>query len=338
MKQPLRGEPRQRLILALLCACSPAGAPAPEQAPAPEPGPVTISVVGTSDLHGHLRTLPLLAGHLAGLRKARAGDGGGVVLVDAGDLFQGTLESSLEEGATVVAAYAALGYDAVAIGNHEYDFGPEGARTTAREPGDDPRGALRARIAAAPFAFLSTNLRQADDGKHPALGLPSTLIDRAGVKIGVVGVSTEDTPHTTIAANFSGLAIAPLAEAIAAEARSLRARGAAVVVVAAHAGGRCTEFSKPEDPASCDPDREIMKVAHALPPGLVDVIVAGHTHQAMAHRVAGIAVVQSYANGIAYGRVDVRVDSGTGRVIDTTIHAPRKLCTCLLYTSPSPRD
>ena len=312
------------LALLSLAACGPAGAPAPGQGPPADR--VTLSIVGTSDLHGHLQALPLLAGHLAGLRRARADEGGGVVLVDAGDMFQGTLESSLDEGASVVAAYAALGYDAVAIGNHEYDYGPEGPRTTARDPGDDPRGALRARIAAAPYPFLSTNLRRADDGEHPALGLPSTLMARAGVQVGIIGVTTEDTPHTTIAANFTGLAIAPLADAIASEARSLRARGAAVVVVAAHAGGRCTELAAPDDLASCDPAQEIMQVAGALPPGLVDVIVAGHTHQAMAHRVHGVAIVQSYANGVAYGRVDLEVDRGTGAVVHTTIHRPRRLC------------
>ena len=326
------------LVTALvgLGACGPAELPRLTSEPTTEPTtpatpasspPVTLSIVGTSDLHGHLRALPLLAGHLAGLRRARAEDGGGVVLVDAGDMFQGTLESGLEEGASVVAAYAALGYDAVAIGNHEYDFGPVGPRTTAREPGDDPRGALQARIAGAPFAFLSSNLRATSDGEHPAIGLPSTLIERAGVKVGIVGVSTDDTPHTTIAANFTGLKIAPLAESIVAQASSLRARGATVVVVAAHAGGRCTDFAAPDDLATCGSEQEIMRVARALPPGLVDVIVAGHTHQAMAHRVGGVAIVQSYANGVAYGRVDVSVDRRTGAVVKLEIHPPRRLCT-----------
>ena len=79
------------LLSALLGACAGGEAPASAR--------VTISIVGTSDLHGHVRALPLLAGHLAGLRSERVADGGAVLLVDAGDLFQGTLESTLEEGA-----------------------------------------------------------------------------------------------------------------------------------------------------------------------------------------------------------------------------------------------
>lgn len=317
-----------RGILLFLClvlfglTCVPAAAPpAPNTAP---PDPVVLSIVGTSDLHGHIKALPLLAGHLNSLRRARAGDGG-VVLVDAGDMFQGTLESNLVEGESVVAAYAAIGYDAVAIGNHEFDFGPEGPPTTARTDTDDPRGALRARIAAAPFPFLSANIRT-PEGTHAGLGVPSTLIERAGVKVGIVGVTTESTPYTTIAANLVGLEIAPLAAAIADEAARLRAHGAAVVVVAAHAGGRCTDLDHPDDLSSCKPGEEIMKVAAALPPGAVDVIVAGHTHQAMAHRVAGVPVVQSYALGVAYGRVDLLVDRTSGHVLSTTIFPPRRLC------------
>src|SRR5215831_18327258 len=75
---------------------------------------VTLSVVGTNDLHGALERLPIFAGFVANLRAARSSDGG-VVLVDGGDMFQGTLESNLTEGADVVRAYNRLGYAGVAI-------------------------------------------------------------------------------------------------------------------------------------------------------------------------------------------------------------------------------
>ena len=58
----------------------------------------------------------------------------------------------------MIAAYNALGYTAAAIGNHEFDFGPVGAAATPRTPADDPRGALKARAAAAAFPFLAANL------------------------------------------------------------------------------------------------------------------------------------------------------------------------------------
>src|ERR1051325_2869885 len=147
---------RTALIIAwvlIACAPSPAVPAAPYQGggrghaaakpPASPPTkPVTLSIMGTNDLHGALERLPLLAGYLANLRAARAADGGGVVLVDGGDMFQGTLESNLGEGADVVAAYNRIGYAAVAIGNHEFDYGPIGPAVIAA-PGDDPRGALK---------------------------------------------------------------------------------------------------------------------------------------------------------------------------------------------------
>jgi 5'-nucleotidase len=81
-------------------SCGPSAASRPDE----RPRVVTISVVGTNDLHGHVEALPALSGYLAILRAAREADGGAVVLLDGGDMFQGTLESNLAEGAPVVAA------------------------------------------------------------------------------------------------------------------------------------------------------------------------------------------------------------------------------------------
>ena len=110
-----------------------AGAVRAMQRPVPDvadtTGRVTLSIVGTTDLHG--RVFPSdgqggvaqLGGYLRNLRAARALDGGAVLLLDAGDTFQGGIESNLSEGVLVVDAYNALGYDALAIGNHEFDYG-----------------------------------------------------------------------------------------------------------------------------------------------------------------------------------------------------------------------
>ena len=76
---------------------------------------------------------------------------------------------------------------------------------------------------------------------------PSTMVTVAGVKVGIVGVTTTSTPVTTIAENLRGLTFAPLAPAIEREASQLRASGASAVVVVAHAGGRCGTFDTPAD-------------------------------------------------------------------------------------------
>ena len=78
---------------------------------APKQHVFTLSIVGTSDLHGYFMErggrggLGLFAGYVNNLRAARKADAGAVILLDAGDTFQGGVESNLSEGAVVVDAY-----------------------------------------------------------------------------------------------------------------------------------------------------------------------------------------------------------------------------------------
>jgi 5'-nucleotidase len=282
------------------------GAGAPGRAPL-----VTISIVGTNDLHGHIEALPRLGGYIANLRRARARDGGGVVLLDAGDMFQGTLESNTTEGAAVVRAYNVLKYDAAAIGNHEFDFGPVGPATAPGGPADDPRGALKARAAEAHFPFLAANLIDTATGAPPAwrnFGA-TRLLDVAGVKVGIIGIANPWTASITLPANFAGLRALPDAPAVVTAARTLRRDGAAAVIVVAHVGGTCARFTAPDDLASCASDSDIFQLARALPAGTVDAIVAGHTHAGIAHRVAGIPIIEAYDKGYGFGRIDLWVRS-----------------------------
>lgn len=319
--------------IALFACADRARAPISSPPVAP-PQTITLSIVGTNDLHGGILQrgdrggLALLGGYVANLRAARDRDGGAVLLLDAGDIFQGTLESNLNEGASVVAAYNTLRYTAAAVGNHDFDFGPVGPPATPQSPTDDPRGALKARAAEASFPFLAANLIDTTTGRPvdwPNIR-PSTVVTAAGLRVGIVGVMTARALAGTIAANTSGLHVAPLAETIAAEARQLRADGASIVIVVSHAGGRCTAFTVPTDLSSCEPAEEIMEVARSLPQGLVDVIVAGHAHSGMAHVVAGVLVIEAYMGGRAFGRVDLVVDRSTRRIIQRRLFAPLDLC------------
>ncbi|MDW8245583.1 MAG: bifunctional UDP-sugar hydrolase/5'-nucleotidase [Sandaracinaceae bacterium] len=291
-----------------------------------------LTIVGTNDLHGHIEVLPAFAGYVRILRRIREADGGGLLLLDAGDMFQGTLASNLSEGAVVVAAYEKLGYDAVAIGNHEFDFGPLGPLSAPRSEHDDPWGALRARVREAPFPFLSSNLlerqskRIANFGTPERPSLPHIIIERSGIRIGIVGASTRETLRTTLAANVKGLELIPPEEAIPKEAIELRNNGAHVVVALVHAGGKCERFEDPRDASACDPSEEIMHIAQALPSGLVDVIVGGHTHQAMAHLISGIAIIESYAYGQAFGRIDLVLNRQSKRIIEKRLYPPTAIC------------
>ncbi len=293
----------------------------------------TLSLVGTNDLHGGILAvegrggLTLLDGYVSNLRAARENDGGAVLLLDAGDLLQGTLESNLNEGSTVIDAYNALGYTAATIGNHEFDYGPEGGASVARA-GDNPRGALEARLRQARFPWLAANILDVTTGRPAAWPnvTPSTTLTINGVHVGVVGLLTEPALVLSVAANVAGLAMAPLAPTLEAEALALRQRGATIVIALAHAGGKCTQTLDPQDLTSCEPNAEIFELARQLPTGLVDAIVAGHRHEPIAHEVNSVPIIQSYAQGRAFGRIDFIVDRTTGRAQAHRIFQPQDVC------------
>ena len=315
------------IILALLTSCS-------AHHNAVEDELLTLTVLGTNDVHGELLPdeytggLATFSGYVAAVRAARAADGGAVLLIDAGDMWQGTLESNLEEGAPIVEVYNALAYTAATIGNHEFDFGPVGELAIPAGPEDDPRGALRQRVAEANFPVLSANIVDQATGKLVDWDnvVPSVMVEAVGVKVGIIGLITAHALQTTIAANGVGLEIAPLADAIVREATGLRAQGADIVIVTAHAGSHCSEVDDPFDLTSCNLDGEIAKVANALPSGLVDHIIAGHVHKPMAHVINGIAVTASYSNTYAFDRVDFTIDRLAGRVVDRKIFPPQINC------------
>ena len=312
------------LLLVFICACN----------PGQTSGTMTISVVGTADVHGALVPkndaggLDVFAGYIDNLREFQAANGGAVIILDAGDMWQGTLESNLTEGASVVEAYNIIGYTAAAIGNHDFDFGPDGPNSVPASDEDDPRGALKSRASEAQFPLLGSNIIDERSGQPvnwPNVS-PTTMIEIDGIRIGIIGATTENTLATTIADNTHGIAIAPLVETFVRFGEQLRADGADIVLVTVHAGGRCTEFEDPNDVTSCNPDTEIFRVANALPDGLVDLIVAGHTHQGIAHFVNGIPIVSAFSSGRAFGRVDLTWDRGTASITARTIFPPQLVC------------
>src|SRR5437868_13154759 len=114
---------------------------------------------------------------------------------------------------------------------------------------------------------------------------PFVVVEVDGVKLGIVGGTTTAVPRTTRAANLAGLRVEPLETALAAAAAAARAAGATVVVVVVHEGGECHRVDAPDDPTACRAYSTIFQVARALPPGAVDAIFAGHTHNGVAARV-----------------------------------------------------
>jgi 5'-nucleotidase len=93
------------------------------------------------------------------------------------------------------------------------------------------------------------------------------MADAAGIKVGIIGVMTYGALRATLPLNVRGLRMAPLLETVAGEAARLRAAGARVVILSAHAGGGCDRFDDPVNLSSCDPNSEIFDLARELPKG-----------------------------------------------------------------------
>ena len=290
--------------------------------------PGTITILATSDFHGELVGVegqtgdgqkvviggaPFFASYIRALRESNPHP---VVWIDAGDLFQGSMESNRFEGAPVVKLFNHLGLDAAALGNHEFDYGPAGPKSVPREPGDDPQGALKARIREARFPFLAANVLTTN-GRTPEWLKKSVVLEKYGVKIGVVGGASPGTPGTTNALNLPGLVFKPLLPYVQEEAERLkREEKVDFVVLTVHDGGSCNDNDprKQDDASSCD-QKEMLELAEKLPEGLVSVVVSGHSHRGVAKRAKnGTVVIQSFSHGKYIGWVNVHVASGKAEV------------------------
>jgi 5'-nucleotidase len=285
-----------------------------------------LVLLDTTDRHGHVEPqgdrggVALLGGYLANARKAAPGH---VVLLDSGDMFQGTMVSNLGEGHAVVRAMNALGYTAAALGNHEFDFGPVGEHAVVKAKGDDPRGALKARAHEAKFPLLSANVVGPD-----VPWKKWTLITTGGIKVGVVGGTSEDLFRTTIRPNLVGLRVEPLGAAVSQAAAEARRAGAQLVVAVVHAGGSCPRRThglsseEPGDLNGCENNSELFRLARELVAreksgqgGKVNALFGGHSHQALTAVVDGLPVAQPPPSGLDLAEIDLEVVDGkaTGR-------------------------
>lgn len=304
--------------------------------------PVRITVLGVNDFHGAIEERTVLVKTSSGataelrvggaallasyLKRLRDQNHDGTIVLSAGDMWQGSIESNYFEGRPVVMLDNAIGYDATAVGNHEFDYGPAGP-VALSAPSDPPAvrfSALEARRREAHFPFLAANVSSTVDGvpSFPA----SVLIERKGVKIGVIGLSTVDTPNTTQPANLVGLSFDPPAPAVVRAAADLRARGADAIVVTAHIGGNCRRNTPPDDASACEQDEEVMRLLAEIPAGTIDAFVAGHTHQFMAHVIHGVPVIESGAYGLAIGHIELEIDRAAHRVVGSQVLPPQPVC------------
>jgi 2',3'-cyclic-nucleotide 2'-phosphodiesterase (5'-nucleotidase family) len=143
----------------------------------------------------------------------------GYVLLSSGDMWTGPYESTVLEGAPMVAAMSHMNYAAAAVGNHEFDFG---VRVIAE------------RSKNARFPFLAANLVEVGSGQQPAWAKPFTIVDAGGVKLGIVGLTNVDSPVTSDPRHMTGLKFLPYVESLEEWIPKARAAGAQEVVVLIH--------------------------------------------------------------------------------------------------------
>lgn len=246
-----------------------------------------LTILHTNDLHGHIEPwtgwgeldgkriggLDRIATAVADVRREVGAEK--VLLLDGGDTIGDTMIAVETEGRAVVEAMNAIGYDAMVIGNHEPDFGPE---------------ALARRIGEARFPVLAANLYRKGGGHFAT---PYVLRTINGVRIGVIGLAYPNTALTTASKNVAGLEFRDAIDTARELVPQLRREGAQLVVVLSHFGLSAEQHLAREVPG-------------------IDVIVGGHSHNRMveAERVGETLIVQAGAHGSDLGRLDLTIENG----------------------------
>ncbi|MFN2384148.1 MAG: bifunctional UDP-sugar hydrolase/5'-nucleotidase, partial [Gemmatimonadota bacterium] len=189
----------------------------------------------------------------------------------------------------------AIGLDGAAIGNHEFDWGVD---------------TLRARIAQAQFPWLAANIFVKATGARPEWSEPYAWVERAGLRIAVIGAATVHTPVTTLPKNVAHLEFRDIATVVNELAPRLKRDGADLIILAVHAGAIADSAGGYHG--------EIVDAAEKITAPL-DLIVSGHTHTRVNTVVNAIPIVQAASSGTALGIVTLTFDRGAGRVVDHTI-------------------
>lgn len=278
--------------------------------------PPTLTVVAMNDWHGALYEmadpakpgwayggLPWLVAAMDAIRE----ESDAVLLVDAGDSFQGTWPVNSSEGMAAVRAFTLLGVDATTVGNHEFDYGP------GKGNGHPLRGALYRAAKAAPYAWLTANVyHKTPEGGVGKLWKPEgitpwTLIQKGEFKVAVVGLSTQETPSTTRATHVADLAFEDPVVALRSLLPEIRAAGADAIVVTGHLTGSCQPKGYLEEAEECLPDGEIGRLLTELPRGTIDVLIVGHEHTMLRHRIGDTFVLEGRHKGHALNSVTLRM-------------------------------
>ena len=262
----------------------------------------TVSLIHTTDLHGHIVPTQTYSGiqNVGGLARCATRirqwrrESPHSLLLDVGDVYQGTAESLVNNGNLMIGLFNRLGYDAWTLGNHDFDWGPE---------------ALEKNLTLSKSPVLTGNITLDDKSPGNLTGAwknvrPWMMKEVGGFRIALIGLVTPGLPYWLTRETLGGVTVkdplVSLKQSIA-EAKSAKADA---VVVMAHMGWR-----KSDDFAN--PVRELLKQT----PG-IDVLLAGHTHQNQpSWEWSGVLCSQASYFGINCGRLDLTFDLESRKLI-----------------------
>jgi len=267
--------------------------------PAPQPvqvAPDELVVVSTNDFHGALDRAEGMASVIRDLRKKY---GERMVYLDAGDQFQGSLESNITKGRAVTEFFSLLGLDAAALGNHELDYGPDVPRRVTVLPNEDGMGNLIQLLKKSKYQMISANM--VPDPPVPckpgpncnALGQqtvlqPRVIFQRAGKKVCVVGATTVATANITNPDFIRGKRFLDPEPIVAAEAKLMReTEKCDWVLLDIHEGLRYEPDGKTLK------NTALLPILEHLPHSAFDAVIGGHSHIQIQTQINGMPVIQT---------------------------------------------
>ncbi|MDM9617691.1 bifunctional UDP-sugar hydrolase/5'-nucleotidase UshA [Kosakonia cowanii] len=220
-----------------------------------------ITILHTNDHHGHFWRseygeygLSAQKTLVDGIRKKVAAQGGSVLLLSGGDINTGVPESDLQDAEPDFRGMNLIGYDAMAVGNHEFD---------------NPMSVLRQQEKWAKFPFLSANIYQKSTNQR--LFKPWMIFNREGLKIAVIGLTTDDTAKIGNPEYFTDIEFRqPAAEAKLVIDELNQNEKPDVIIATTHMG----HYDNGEHGSNAPGDVEM---ARSLPKGALALIVGGHS-------------------------------------------------------------
>ena len=291
------------VVLALMVASLPfTGSSAPER--------LHIVVLGTTDLHGNIfpvdyytdkpdnRGLAKIATLIRQVRKENPN----VVLIDSGDTIQGTPlqyyhnKKNNQPRDPMMSAMSALNYDAMAVGNHEYNFGLQVLEKARGE---------------ASFPWLSAN--SYNKGTNQTHYKPYIVKEIGGARVGILALTTPGIPNWENTQNYAGLEFRdPLVEAKKwVPVLRLKER-ADVVVIAMHMGLEQDLRTGEMNPGQVPNENRAIAIANQVPG--VDLIFMGHTHRDTPSVVInGVQLLQANHWGRHLARADLYLEKTAAR-------------------------